>query len=92
MTTMTFETFKAAKLAQGFDEVLRREWAPQWVNETHEHPFDSDVFVAQGAFVLSIEGHTHHFKAGDTFQVARHVPHAETYGPEGAVFWAARKN
>ena len=68
MTTETFHAFQARKLQEGHDEVLLREWAPNFSNEPHAH------------------------KAGDTFLVARGVVHSERYGPEGAVFWAARKN
>jgi len=92
MKHATFESFKAEKLAMGYDEVLTREWAPHLENTTHEHPFDSDVFVAQGELWLTIQGQTQHYKAGDHFEVARHLPHAEKYGSEGALFWAARKN
>jgi hypothetical protein len=33
-----------------------------------------------------------HLKAGDTFRLARDVPHAELYGPQGATVWVARAN
>jgi quercetin dioxygenase-like cupin family protein len=51
-----------------------------------------DALVTQGEFWLSCEGHTRHLKPGDTFQLARGVPHDERYGPQGAVFWAARRH
>ena len=92
MTRETFEQFQARKLAEGYDEVLRREWQPHFVNETHSHPFDTDAVVAHGEYWLTVNGHTTHYRAGETFQVARGVAHAERYGAEGAVFWAARKN
>ena len=88
----TFESFKSEKLAMGYDEVLTREWAPHLVNDTHEHPFDSDVYVAQGELWLTIAGQAQHFKAGDSFKVPKHLPHAEKYGEQGALFWAARRN
>ncbi len=92
MNDDAFEAFKARKLSEGYDQVLVREWEPDFANEPHEHPFDTEVVVAQGEFWLTEGGHTTHFKAGDTFQVASGVTHSERYGPEGAVFWAARKN
>lgn len=92
MTHDTFEQFQARKLAEGYDEVLQRVWEPHFVNETHSHPFDTDAVVAQGEYWLTVDGHTTHYKTGDAFQVARGVMHAERYGSEGAVFWAARKN
>jgi quercetin dioxygenase-like cupin family protein len=92
MTTLTFDAFKAQKLAEGYDEVLLREWAPNLVNEPHTHPFDTHAFVAQGEFWLTVNGQTTHYVAGSTFELARGIPHAERYGTEGAVFWAARIN
>lgn len=87
----TFDTFQARKLSEGYDQVLVREWAPNFANEIHSHPFDTEALVAQGEFWLTIHGQTTHYQAGDRFHVARDVLHAERYGPQGAVFWAARK-
>ena len=90
--TGDFEAFKAAKLAQGFDEVLVRNWDPGFENAPHAHPFDTDAIVAYGEYWLTIGEDVRHLKAGDAFQVPRGVVHSERYGPAGAVFWAARKN
>jgi quercetin dioxygenase-like cupin family protein len=88
-----FETFKAQKLAEGYDEVLVRDWAPDQKNQPHTHPFDVDALMVKGEFWLTIEGQgVRHLQAGDRFQVPRDVTHFEHYGPSGAVFWAARKN
>jgi hypothetical protein len=35
---------------------------------------------------------TRHLHAGDRFELARSVPHAERYGAEGATYWAARRH
>ncbi len=88
----TFEAFQARQLSDGYDEVLTREWAPHFANEPHTHPFDTNAVVAQGEFWLTMDGQTTHFPTGAAFKVARGVLHSEKYGPEGAVFWAARKN
>jgi hypothetical protein len=87
----SFEAFQARKLKEGYDEVLIREWEPNFTNPPHDHPFDTDAVVAQGEYWLTVNGQTTHYQVGDHFQVARGVTHAETYGPQGAVFWAARK-
>ncbi|MFM7024809.1 MAG: cupin domain-containing protein [Limnohabitans sp.] len=92
MTTDTFEAFRTSMLGKGYDEVLLREWHPGFANDPHTHPFDTDALVAQGEFWLDMDGQTTHYKTGDSFQVKRGVSHSEKYGPEGAVFWAARKN
>jgi mannose-6-phosphate isomerase-like protein (cupin superfamily) len=88
----TFESFREQALASGHDEALLREWAPHFANELHTHPFDTHARVARGEFWLTIDGRVMHLKAGDTFDVAHGVEHSERYGPEGAIFWAARRN
>ncbi len=92
MAIPTYERFEQAARARGADEVLVREWAPDFENPLHEHPFDTDALVVRGEFWLTVDGQTRHFGVGDTFQLARGVLHAEKYGPQGATFWAARKN
>jgi mannose-6-phosphate isomerase-like protein (cupin superfamily) len=87
-----FESFRDQALAAGYDEALLREWAPNFANETHTHPFDTHALVARGEFWLTVGGSVQHFKTGDSFDVARGVEHSERYGPEGATFWAARRN
>ncbi len=92
MTHNSFEDFKIRKLSEGYDQVLLREWDANFANEPHVHPFDTDAIVAQGEFWLTLNDQTTHYQTGDAFKVARGVTHFEKYGPEGAVFWAARKN
>lgn len=92
MNANTFEEFEAQARAAGFDESLVRQWAPGTVLDTHTHPFDADAVVAQGEMWLTCEGNTRHLKPGDTFTLAREVPHAERYGPQGATYWVARRN
>jgi quercetin dioxygenase-like cupin family protein len=91
MMDTNFDAFRARKLKEGFDQVLERVWAPHFSNEPHDHPFDTDAIVAQGEYWLTLGGQTLHLKVGDRFEVPRGVVHSERYGPEGAVFWAARK-
>jgi quercetin dioxygenase-like cupin family protein len=87
-----FEAFKALKLKQGFDEVLVRTWEPNFENAPHSHPFDTDAVVVEGDYWLTMNNQVRHLQVGDQFQVSRDVQHSEKYGPQGAVFWAARKN
>lgn len=92
MSTESFESFEAHWLAQGFDEALQREWAPDTVLETHSHPFGVQAVVTRGEMWLTCQGKTRHLRPGDHFALERDVPHAERYGPEGAAYWVARKN
>jgi quercetin dioxygenase-like cupin family protein len=88
--TLAYEAFEAAVHAEGFDEVPVREWKPGQVLETHTQPFA--VNTLGGEFWLTMGDSVRHVKAGDWFELARGVPHAERYGDEGATFWAARRH
>jgi quercetin dioxygenase-like cupin family protein len=89
---MTFDLFEATARADGFDEVLVREWSPALVLEEHRHPFAVKALVTRGEVWLTESGRTRHLRAGDSFELARDVPHAERYGDEGATFWVARRH
>jgi mannose-6-phosphate isomerase-like protein (cupin superfamily) len=88
----SFDEFAAAARAQGFDQVLERQWAPLTVLDTHTHPFSASARVVQGEMWLTVGAETRHLRAGDVFELERDVPHAERYGPEGACYWVARRN
>jgi AraC-like ligand binding domain len=92
MNTTSFEAFRADALAAGFDEVLERRWAPDTVLESHTHAFAVEAVVTQGEMWLTCEGHTRHLTPGGRFALAPDIPHAERYGPQGATYWAARRN
>ncbi len=92
MSTVTFQQFQTDALAEGFDEVLERNWAPLTVLDTHSHPFSVRAVVTQGEMWLTVDGHARHLRPGDTFTLASDVPHAERYGSEGATYWVARRN
>lgn len=92
MSTVTFEEFQTNALAEGFDEVLERNWAPLTVLDTHSHPFSVRAVVTQGEMWLTVDGNARHLRPGDTFVLAQDVPHAERYGAEGATYWVARRN
>ena len=78
MNAPDFEAFKAAALADGFDDVLVREWAP--------------AQVVRGEVWLTVADTTRHLQAGDAFTLEKSVPHTERYGAQGATFWVARAN
>jgi quercetin dioxygenase-like cupin family protein len=92
MTPTSFERFKSTALAEGFDEVLERVWAPDAVLEEHSHPFAAKALVVKGEMWLTVAGHTQHLLPGDLFELEHGQPHAERYGPEGATYWVARLN
>ena len=92
MKQPTFETFATEAHVQGFDEVLERKWPPSTVLESHTHPFSVRALVVQGEMWLTVGDDVRHLLPGDAFALDRDVPHAESYGPEGATYWVARSN
>ena len=92
MSLFIFESYKAARLAEGFDEVAERIWTSDAVAATHTHPFSVKAMVVQGEMWLTVGQETQHLRLGDTFELDREVPHAERYGASGATYWAARKH
>ena len=92
MIEVTFEEFSAAQRAKGFDEIVERKWQPKVVLESHTHPFSVEALVVQGEMWLTVGDDVRHLVPGDTFALDREQPHAERYGPEGATYWAARRN
>lgn len=88
----SFEEFRTQAEAQGCNEVLERRWAPDTVVGEHRHPFDVSALVVQGELLLTCEGRERQLRPGDRFNVGANVPHAERYGPEGAILWAGRRH
>jgi quercetin dioxygenase-like cupin family protein len=91
-TQPAFDEFATAARARGFDEVVERKWAPSLVLDTHTHAFAVEALVVQGEMWLTVGDQVRHLKPGDEFALEREAPHAERYGPEGATYWAARRN
>ena len=89
---MKLEQFTEQSLAQGYAEVLVREWEPLVQNTTHTHPFASRVRVVRGEFWLTVGEQIRHFQAGEEFTLDKAVEHSERYGSEGTTFWVARRS
>jgi hypothetical protein len=91
-TMISIEQLGALMRAAGYDEVVERAWAPGTVVDTHTHPFDVNALMVAGEMTLTLAGEApRRLRAGDTFQLAADVPHAEQYGPDGATYWVARR-
>ncbi|HWI39547.1 MAG TPA: AraC family ligand binding domain-containing protein [Burkholderiales bacterium] len=88
----TFEAFTAEQRAIGCDEVIERRWKPDTFIETHTHPFSVRALLVQGEMWLTVAERTQHLRAGERFELAANVPHAERYGTDGATYWVARTN
>ncbi len=96
MSQPTFQEFESAANAQGYTEVIVREWQPLTVIATHSHPFDARALVVSGELWLTVgsgaDQQTQHLSAGARFELPRNTPHDERYGADGATFWVARRS
>ena len=92
MSEPAFSEFETQARAEGFDEVLERNWSPGLVIDMHAHPVAVKAVVVQGEMWLSCAGETRHLRPGDTFALERDAPHAERYGDAGATYWVARRD
>jgi quercetin dioxygenase-like cupin family protein len=92
MKPTSFELFEREARADGFDEVMQREWQPDTVLPEHTHPFDAYAVVVRGEMWLSCGGKTRHLKPGETFSLPKDTPHSERYGNQGASYWVARRH
>lgn len=53
-------------------------------NPEHVHDFAVHLLILDGELNITVDGVTTSCRAGDTYQLAAGVPHAERYGPQGA--------
>lgn len=89
---ISIEQLRQMLCAAGYDEVVERVWAPDTEVDCHTHPFDVNALMVDGEMTLAVADEMPRLlRAGDTFQLAAHVPHTETYGPRGATYWVARR-
>ena len=89
---MELEAFRKEALAQGYDEVVVREWGPAKVTPSHTHPFAVRARIVTGEMWLTVGDNVRHFRPGEEFTLEREVAHSERYGEQGATLWAARRH
>ena len=92
MPAPSFAEFRDQALADGYAEVLERNWAADAIVPSHTHPFALTAIVAAGEMWLEVDGQTRHLLPGDRFELSFEQVHAEHYGPAGATYWVARRN
>lgn len=92
MSLPSFAEFRAQMLAQGYEEIVERPWAPNAVVASHTHPFEADALVVRGEMWLSVRGAPpRHLRPGERFHLQPGEPHDERYGADGATYWVARR-
>lgn len=84
-------TWEAALAEDGFAGPLDRRMAGGEAVPEHTHPFDARVLVLEGEYLLTEAGTTRRYGPGEGFELPANIPHAEAFGPEGAVFLVGRR-
>jgi hypothetical protein len=87
---LTFQEFESALRAQGYEEVIEREWSPLTFVDAHTHPFAAKALVVRGEMWLTVGVRTQHLLPGGTFELAAEEVHTERYGIDGATYWVGR--
>ncbi len=89
-TLPTLEEFTQLTKDMGYEGVSIRDWAPNSISDTHTHEFAVHAVIAKGEMWMTRGEDTQHLQVGDTFTMEPDTPHAEKYGAEGTIYWAAR--
>lgn len=87
----SFQAVETEAHDAGHPEGLERRWALGEVVPEHTHPFEVRARVVHGERWPTVGGLTRHLPAGERFELACDEPHAERYGPDGAVYRVARR-
>ncbi|MDI9331524.1 MAG: AraC family transcriptional regulator [Alphaproteobacteria bacterium] len=87
----TLDEYRAQRLGEGFDEVIERKWEGNAVQAPHTHPFSVRAIVVTGQLCLTVGEENLELRPGDEFELEKNTMHSETYGPQGATYWVARK-
>lgn len=76
---------------EGYPEPVEVQREPNGHLDDHTHPFEVKALILEGAIELIIHGSTKTYESGDIFHLGLEEVHAETYGPQGVRYLAARK-
>lgn len=88
---MDCDEFKQRLTAEGFSEVMMVERAPNGSLDVHTHPFEARAIVLEGEIRLCVGDKEEVCRPGDTFHLAAHQAHAESYGPQGVKYLVGRR-
>lgn len=89
---MDTQAFEAALKSDGYNDIARRDGAPNGKAEPHTHPFAVRGLVLAGTFILTRNGAPETYRAGDTFAMEPGCVHFESFGPEGSQYILGRKH
>ena len=90
MDNSVVAAFEAELTAEGFG-VSTKSMNALMVVEDHAHDVSVRGLVTAGAFDITVDGKTTHYRIGDQFTMAAGCVHAEAIGPEGVSFTVGRR-
>ena len=88
---MDVTAFQEMLEKKGYREIATRTKEPQAANAAHAHDFAVHGLVTAGEFIITCDGVTRSYKAGDEFEVAAGQVHSEAVGPQGTCITTGRK-
>lgn len=88
---MRVAEFEQMLQRKGYGEIRTRTMEPQPANAEHAHEFSVHGLVSAGEFIITCDGVTRSYSAGDEFKVAAGQMHTEAVGPEGTCITTGRK-
>jgi quercetin dioxygenase-like cupin family protein len=88
---MNREEFIQMLKQEAFPEPVEVRREPNGYLDLHTHPFEVKALILSGSIDLLIDRLCQNFGPGDIFHLAYEEQHAETYGPKGVHYLAARK-
>ncbi len=89
---MSLAEFEADALRDGFDDVVLREWHPGYMMAEHAHDYAVKARVVKGDLWVKCGERLQRCAVGEFFELDAGALHSEGCGPQGASFWAARRN
>ena len=88
---MNESTFRQMLEESGYSEIATSTKEPAPTNDEHAHEFSVLGLVNSGEFVITCDGVSRTYRAGDQFEMEAGRRHCESVGPEGASITSGRK-
>ena len=82
--TMNADAFLRGLADDGFAEVEHKQLLPDTCFGEHRHACDARLLVVEGELALGLNGDTRTYRAGESFEVRRDVPHTERYAAKAS--------
>ena len=84
--------FETKLRADGFQEIVASQAAPNAATSPHAHPFDVRGLVLRGGLTLSWNGQSRRYRAGEIFEMTAGCEHSERHSAEGGEYLVGRRH